>query len=297
MKFQLTSWRVALLLALFALLFGFPAASASSAATSTGWVRVANLSETTPPVDVYLYSSGASSPQLVVRDIPYGGFDGYYVVNTGTYTVKMLPAGDAPSAPPVLSSSLTVQANHSYTVTALNIQGEGRQAKVLDDSLSTPAGKSLVRVIQASINQKNLTFHCSCAAGAPGNLTTNAPSGTVSSYIPIPKGTWDMTATGPTANTSLGVTLDAGTVHTEVVIDTPSGIEIENLEDAAGSGQPTIGGIDTGYGGTAGHGPGSMLPWLAAICAGVLLTLAGGLRLRRRNGAPGDHVRPEPTRM
>jgi hypothetical protein len=284
------------LCAFFALLFGIPAASMSSAATTTGYVRVGNLSETTAPVDVYLYASGDSSPQVVVRDIAYGVVSGYNQIPAGSYTVKMLTAGDAASAQPLLSASLTVQAGHSYTVAAFTVAGQGRQAKVLDDSLTTPSGKSLVRVIQASINQKDLTFHCSCAPGAAGNLMSKGTTGAVSAYIPIPANTWTMTATGPTANTSLPVTLVAGTVHTEVVIDTPSGIQIENLVDAAGSGQPPLGGIGTGFGGTAGHGPGSLLPWLAVIGAGVLLALAGGFRLRRR-GVRIDEPRPLPTRM
>jgi hypothetical protein len=76
------------------------------------------------------------------------------------------------------------------------------------------------------------------------------------------------------------VTLAAGSVHTLVALDGASGLEIANLEDAAGSGLQPVGGAETGFGGTAGHGPGSPLPWLAAIAAGSLLALTGGLRLR-----------------
>ncbi len=283
MSFRITSWRAALFLALFALLLSIPAASVSSAATSNGWIRLANLSPTTSPVDVYLYSSGVSSPQLVLRDVAYGTVSNYDPVDAGDYTVNMLPAGAAPSAQPVVSVSVTVQAGHSYTVAVLTVANLGRQAQVLDDSLTTPSGKSLVRVIQASINQKDVTFHCSCAPGAAGDITSSAPSGSVSSYAPIPAGTWTMTATGPTAKYSLPVTLVAGTVHTEVVIDTPSGISILNLLDAAGSGEPPVGGVQTGFGGTAAHGPGSALPWLAVIGAGVLLALISGFQLRRSN--------------
>jgi hypothetical protein len=49
---------------------------------------------------------------------------------------------------------------------------------------------------------------------------------------------------------------------------------------AAGANQPPIGGVATGFGGTAPHAPGSPLPWMAVIGAGALLTLTGGLRLR-----------------
>jgi len=56
---------------------------------------------------------------------------------------------------------------------------------------------------------------------------------------PIPAGTWTMTATALSSSADLPVTLTADTVHTEVVVDS------------------------TGFGGTAPHGRGSPLPWLA----------------------------------
>jgi hypothetical protein len=272
-KFQIKYRRVTMLLAVSALLLGIPAAaSAASAATGTGWVRFGNLSAGGPAVDVYLTSG--SSVTTVQRDLVYPTVLSYESVAAGTYSVAMRTAGSAASSTPLLSGSVSVQANDAYTVTAL--QGK---LKVLDDSLTAPAGQSLVQVIQAS-GQAHVTFHCSCAAGAPGDITTDAAPGSVSSYAKIPPGQWTMTATGPSANASRFVPLTANTVHTEVVFTTTSGLGILDLLSAAGD-QPTLGGINTGFGGTAPHGPGSPLPWLALIGAGVLVTLAGGVRLRR----------------
>jgi hypothetical protein len=280
---RIAPWRVVMLLAFLAFLFGIPAAASASAATNTGWVRLGNLSPTTSAVDVYVYPSGSSAATIVLRDVGYGTVSGYQVVNAGGYSVKMLAAGSAPSSNPVLSTSLTVQAGKSYTVAALSVSSSGGQAMVLDDSLTTPAGKSLVRVIQASLNQKVVKFYCSCG----GFITTNAKPGSVSSYAPIPPGNWTMTATGTTATgttakASLPVPLTADTVHTEIVLETSGGgIQVVNLLDAAGANEPPIGGVASGFGGTAPHGPGSPLPWLAVIGAGALLALTGGLRLRR----------------
>jgi hypothetical protein len=167
-------------------------------------------------------------------------------------------------------------------VAALNTSASDRQLKVLDDSLTTPKGKSLVRVIQASIHQKSVTFHCSCAPGAPGNIATDASSGSVSGYATIPPGVWTMSAKGGTATASQPIGLSAGTVHTEVVVDSNGGLAIENLTDSVGTGQPPSGGVNTGLGGTAPHGPSVPLPWLVVIGAGALLTVTGGLRLRRK---------------
>jgi Domain of unknown function (DUF4397) len=280
-KFHITPRRVIMLLAVLAFLFGIPAASAS-AATSTGWIRLGNLSPTTKPVDAYVYASGSSVPTVVLRDLGYGTVSGYQVVNAGGYTVKMLSAGSAASSTPVFSATVTVHAGRSYTVAALSVASSGGQLMVLDDSLTTPSGKSLVRVIQASLNQKVVKFYCSCG----GYITTNAKPGSVSSYAPIPPGNWTMTATGTSAKSSLPVTLTAATVHTEIVLDSSGGgIQVVNLLDAVGAGQPPVGGVATGFGGTAPRGPGSPLPWVALIGAGALLSLAGGLRLhteRRR---------------
>jgi Domain of unknown function (DUF4397) len=282
-KYRLIPWRPAVLLAFSALLVGIPASASASADTSTGWVSLGNLSQSPSPVDIYLYSSGNSSPQFVQHDVAYGTILPYQQVNAGGYSVKMRTAGSSASSNPVWSVSLTVKAGGAYTVVPLRTSAQAGQLTVIDNNLTTPQGKSLVRVIQADINQGQVTFHCSCAAGAPGNITTDAAPGNVSPQVPIPTGTWTMTATGPSAKASLPITLTAGTVHTEIVVAAPSGgIEIINLTDAAGAGQAPTGGVSTGFGGTAPHGPGSPLPWLAIVGGGMLLVLTGGWHLRRK---------------
>jgi hypothetical protein len=282
-KYRVMPWRPAVLLAFSALLVGIPAsASAAPAAASTGFISLGNLSESPSPVDIYLYSSGASSPQFVRQGVAYGTILPYQAVNPGGYSVKMRAAGSSASSNPVWSVSLTVKAGGAYTVVPLRASAQQGQLRVIDNNLATPKGKSFVRVIQADLNQGQVTFHCSCAPGAPGNITTDAAPGTVSPQAPIPSGTWTMSATGPSAKTSLPITLTAGTVHTEIVVAAPGGgIQIVNLTDAAGAGQAPTGGVSTGFGGTAPHGAGLPLPWLVLIGGGALLVLAGGWRLRR----------------
>ena len=284
MKFRVASWRPAVLLAFSALLVGIPAsASAAPAASGSGFVALGNLSENPSPVDVYLYSSGSSSPQFVRDGVAYGTILPYQAVSPGDYSVKMRTAGSSASSNPVWSVSLTVKAGGAYTVVPLRTSAQEGQLKVIDNNLATPQGKSFVRVIQAALNQQKVTFHCSCAPGTPGNITTDAAPGNVSPQAPIPSGTWTMSATSPAANTSLPVTLTAGTVHTEIVIDAPNGgIQIVNVTDAAGAGQAPVGGVSTGFGGTAPDPAGSVLPWFALIGGGALLISAGGWQLRRR---------------
>jgi serine/threonine protein kinase len=230
---------------------GHPA-SAGPPAASTGFVSLGNLSQDPTPVDVYLYSSGHSSPQFVQRGVAYGTILPYRPVSAGDYSVKMRTAGSSASSNPVWSVSLTVKAGGTYTVVPLRASAQQGQLRVIDNNLVAPKGKSFVRVIQADLNQGQVTFHCSCAPGAPGNITTDAAPGTVSPQAPIPSGTWTMTATGPSAKASLPVTLTSGTVHTEIVVAAPGGgIQIINLVDAAGPHQTPTGGASASSAGTS----------------------------------------------
>ena len=279
MKFR----RITMVLATSAVLvgMGIPAAAAafaSSATTGTGWIRLAHLSPNTPAVDVYLYAFDNSTAEIVLDHVAYGTVSPYEPVTAGDYSVAMRAAGASPTSQPVLSTTVTVAAGHAYTVAGMGPES-GLRLQVLDDDLTTPPGQALVRVIQASLKQQVVNVSLGSTV-----LAASLKFATVSSYQAVSPGTQTVTVSpdAPGAgDVTASVTLDAGTVHTLVVLDGASGLEIDNLEDASGSGQPPLGGVETGFGGTAPHGPGSPLPWLAVIAAGSLLALAGGLQLRR----------------
>ena len=228
MKFPRITRRITMLLAASALLLGIPAAataSAASATSGTGWIRLAHLSPNTPPVDVYLYSFGNSNAQIVLHHVSYGTVSPYEAVTAGDYSVAMRATGASPSSQPVLSTSVTVKADHAYTVAGMGPES-GLRLQVLDDSLTAPAGKSSVRVIQASLKEQDVKFHCSCAPGAAGDIVTKASFASVSPYAAIPPGTWTMSAiVGGTTKGTLPTTLGAGTVHTMVVLDGTNGLE------------------------------------------------------------------------
>jgi len=276
--FRRITRHITVLLAAMALLLGVPAtaALASSATTGTGWIRLAHLSPNTPPVDVYLYSFGNSNAQIVLHHVAYGTVSPYEAVQAGDYSVAMRGAGASATSQPVLSTSVTVKAGKAYTVAGMGPKS-GLRLQVLDDDLTTPSGKGEVRVIQASLKQQTVKVTCGGQLIVP-----KVTFGNTSSYVAIPPGTWTMKAIATTTSASQVVPVSAGTVHTLVVLDGSNGLELTSLEDAAGAGQPPVGGAGTGFGGTAGHGPGSALPWAALIGAGLLATVAGGLRLRRR---------------
>ncbi len=96
MKFPRITRRITMLLAASALLLGIPAAataSAASATTGTGWIRLAHLSPNTPAVDVYLYSFGNSNAEIVLHHVAYGTVSPYEVVTAGDYSVAMRASG------------------------------------------------------------------------------------------------------------------------------------------------------------------------------------------------------------
>jgi Domain of unknown function (DUF4397) len=281
MRFTRLVRRIILLAALPLLLFAIPAAAVAtaSAATTTGWIRLAHLSPNTPAVDVYLYSFGDSSAQIVLHHVAYGTVSPYEQVPTGDYTVAMRAAGATATSAPVLSASVDVVAGHAYTVAGLGPES-GLRLQVLDDQLSTPSGKALVRIIQASLKQSVVSVKWGGDV-----LNGSLKFGSVSSYQTVSPGTATLTVSGGGDTSTTSVPLAAGTVHTLVVLDGAKGLQIDNLLDAAGSGIDPAGGAGTGFGGMAPRAPSSPLPWLAAIGAGLVLTAAGGLRLRRVSAA------------
>jgi hypothetical protein len=277
-NFRDATRRLLMLLAASALLLGIPAAAtahASSATTGTGWIRLAHLSPNTPAVDVYLYSFGDSNAMIVLHHVAYGTVSPYEPVHAGDYSVAMRAAGASAGSQPVLSTSVTIAAGHAYTVAGLGPES-GLRLAVLDDDLTTPSGQAEVRVIQASLKQQVVSVSLGSAT-----LASGLKFGTVSRYRVVTPGTLTVPVSAAGADANSSVTVAAGTVHTLVVFDGASGLETVSLEDASGSGKPPLGGVSTGLGGTAPHGPGSPVPWLVAIGAGSLLALTGGMRLRR----------------
>jgi hypothetical protein len=163
----------------------------------------------------------------------------------------MRAAGASAASQPVLSTSVTIAAGHAYTVAGMGPES-GLRLQVLQDDLTTPPGRAEARVIQASLKQQVVSVSLGSAT-----LANGLKFATVSKYQVVSPGTMTVTVKAVGANANSSVTLAAGTVHTLVVLDGASGLEVVNLEDASGSGQPPAGGVSTGLGGTAPHGPGS----------------------------------------
>jgi hypothetical protein len=263
-----------------------PAVSASasttgSAATGTGWVRCAHLSPNTPAVDVYLYAFGTTANPTILRHVSYGNVSDYMAVKGGQYTVAMRGAGAPASSAPVLSKSFAVAAGKSYTIAGVG-PANGLRLQAFADQLTAPAGKTLVRVIQASLKEHNVTV--SYDSDVLANKLAFASS---TNYQAIDAGSGTVKFASSGSDTSAAVKLSADTVHTIVVLDGANGLKVDDLTDAAGSQVAPAGAAQTGFGGMAPR-PVSPAPWLWTVAAGALLALAGFASLRRtRSGHTG----------
>src|SRR5690242_1150196 len=255
-------------------------ATAASAATahhsSTGWIRLAHLSPNTPPVDVYLYSFGNSHAMVVLHHVAYGTVSPYEKVTAGEYTVAMRGLGASPTSQPVLSTSVQITPGGAYTVAGMG-PANGLRLQVIPDRLTTPPGKSLVRVIQASLRYQKITVDANHRTLAKSLIFAH-----VTDYVSTPPGSFDVHFAGMGAKGSQNVALAAGTIHTLVVLDgSHNGLQIANLEDAAGSAVAPSGGADTGLGGTAPAPAGSPVLWVSLVAAGALIATAGAYRMRK----------------
>jgi hypothetical protein len=188
--------------------------------------------------------------------------------------VAMRAAGAASSSKPVLSRSFTIAAGKSYTIAGVG-PANGLRLQAFADQLTAPAGKTLVRVIQASLKEHNVTVTYDS-----DTLANKLAFASATNYQAIDAGSGTVKFSSSGSDTSAPVELSADTVHTIVVLDGSDGLKVDDLTDAAGSKVAPAGAAQTGFGGTAPK-PDSPAPWLLTMGAGALLALAGFASLRR----------------
>jgi len=277
---RITALAIVLGLGVLALLAG-PADSATRHAEAAKGAQItvyaaASLTNVFPAIDSHeKYSFGGSKAVTILHHVAYGTVSPFEKVSIGEYTVAMRLAGKPAGSPPVLSTSVHIDLGNAYTVAGLG-PASGLRLAVLHDQLTTPKGKSLVRVIQASLRDHRVTV----TAGRQV-LAQHLAFGNVTSYVTARPGTWTVHVSGAAGMATQPVTLTAGSIHTLVVLDGTSGLMIDNLMDAAGSAAAPQGGAATGRGGTAPVPEPSPAPLAAAIAAGVVCAAAAAYWLRR----------------
>jgi hypothetical protein len=250
-----------------------PAASAAPLAAQDGWVRIAHLSPQAPAMDMYLYPFGDPAHPTVLKDVGYGDVSAYMTLAPGQYTVAMR-GFDAPAASrPALVSSFMVSAKTAYTVAALG-PDPGLRVEVLKDQMTAPRGKTLVRVVQASLKESSVSVSYGSTL-----LTQQLNFGSATPYAAVAPGVHsvNVTASGAHATTPFGLAAD--TVHTIVVLDGSTGLKTADLTDAVGTKVMPAGAAATGFGGTAQSPPAGVAPWLLVLLSGGLFAVAGAVGL------------------
>jgi Domain of unknown function (DUF4397) len=260
-----------------------PASAATAQAASTsqvGWVRLAHLSPNTPPVDVYLYPFGNASAQIVLKHVAYGTASTYESLKPGLYLVAMRAAGAASGSSPVISTEVSVTAGQAYTVAGLGPYS-ALTLDVLNDQLDVPTGHAGVRVIEASLAAPEVTI----TAGTD-KIATNLHFPSVTGYQTVEPGSWTVKVATQTAAATSKITLASDSTHTFAVLDGNGGVpRLLDLGDAAGAATLPIGGVQTGFGGTAdkpaGSGAETEAVWVTLLALGAGTGLFAAFRLRR----------------
>jgi hypothetical protein len=260
------------------------AAPGASASPRFGWVRLAHLSPNTPPVDVYLYSFGNPKAMVVLRHVAYGQVSPYERVAAGEYTVAMRSAGARAGSKPVVSATVDVMAGGAYTVAGLG-PASGLRLQVLHDRLTTPKGKALVRVIQASLRPPRVTVRLGGLL-----LARDLPFGSFTGYHAIRPGPVRVRAVGRSDHATAAEHLSASGVYTIVILAAHGRLMIDCLMEAAGSRVMPVGAPPMGLGGTAARPGWPLLPGAITGAAGLAAAAGGYARIRRRR-RPAAHAR------
>lgn len=244
------------------------------AAADTTYLRLAHLSPDTPEVDVYVASiADPGTSMVVLRGVAYGVVSEYQVLAGGQYTVSMRPAGAAESTPPVIATTLEAAAGSAYTVAGVGTFADLGLSVLTDDLSLPPDGKGRARVIQAAASNPTLDIS---VQGGP-TLGRDVEFASTTPYSDVDAGQWVLQVSADSqAVSELPITVDAGSVYSVLILDTPTGVSAVIQVDATAAGVVPAGGVDTGGGGLA---AGSQAADLASTDTPASSTRAGILLL------------------
>ncbi len=303
-----------LLVAAVAVVFALPATAALPAAATTpapatgdqASLRLAHLSPTTRPMDVYATPFNGDQTVLL-EGVGYGAMSDYIRTAPGSYVFSWRAAGASADSAPQLTMSAVLEPGAAYTVAGIDA-GRDVRSVLIDDDLTPPAaGEARVRFIHADSDAGSVDLQ---AVDGPV-IVRDAEFASVTGYASVPAGPWilDVVSEQVPAGAAMSVNLQPGSVSTLLLLesDSPTGdltaiVDSGGLTpigdasamsltmDAAGApAAPDIGGVATGAGGTAAPTPiglavsGAVV--LAAVLAGVAVILAGAKLLRRARPA------------
>ena len=256
----------------------------AAGAAEGGLLRLAHLSPDTPPGDVYVDSVADPSVRLTFPGVSYGTVSDYMELPTGTYAISMRSLGAAPDSPPILSTTVQVEAGSARTVAGVGPFSDVGLEVLEDDLALPPSGQARVRVVSAAATAPMLD---ASAGGTP--IADGLAFAEAGDYTTVPGDVGRLQVTVDGGPTELPLDLAAGSVYSLVVLDRPGGgLTVRTVLDAAGAGSVPTGGVEAGAGGSAGQ---ELEPVVVAGAVGLtVLTGAGLLLARRPRRGPGRHA-------
>jgi hypothetical protein len=251
----------------------FLAQPGRASAAGGAYIRLAHLVPDNIPCDMYIQVSSVNGKVLKsLPSVAYGTVSDYQLLPVGTYAVSMRKPGDPVSAPPVLSTSVTVAEGHAYTVARIGAPGKA-EARVIDDDRTLPAGnQAKVRVVQAAQRTLDVTVTDGTT------IARNVAFATATGYQGVDAG--DRTLRVQPAGgqpTNVRATVAAGSVYSLLVLEGANGALTAQLRtDAKREGAVPRGGVETGAGGSQRTDPVPVLVgglMLLLLCGAALSTL------------------------
>jgi hypothetical protein len=257
------------------------ALSTPALAATDAYVRLAHLSPDTPNVDVYVSSVANPKDSFVVPGVGYGAVSPYRALAPGSYVVSMRGAGAAADSPPVISATVDAKAGQAYTVAGTGLSASLGLTVLSDQLALPPADKAAVRCINGSVSASSVDL------GQAGKQpwATGVKFATTTPYTDVSLGTWTLHVSAPgKPAVDLPVTIDANSTYSVVLLDKKGAFTAQLIRDSAGSQVVPVGGVETGFGGTAPSDPVALLAFgTAAVALGGVfaLTLVAGVRRAR----------------
>jgi hypothetical protein len=195
------------LFALFLLTVALMAGCGGNDTSGVTFLRVLHASPDAPNVDVLVDNA------LTLSNVAYPTASNYLTISAGTHNIKINVAGTSTT---VISVSPALAKDGYYTAIAANFVASIQPLLATDDSSAPPAGQVRLRVIHAAPDAGPVDILVNNQV-----VLSNVPFATISSYLTVPAGTYDVkvNATG-TAVTAIETTITAvaGNNYTAVAI-------------------------------------------------------------------------------
>lgn len=187
-------------------------------------VRFVNMASGYASLDVY-----KTSDTTLATAVTSDQASTYSSVAAGTYTFQLKRAGSAATSS---TTAFSVSQDNSYTLLAFTSQN-ALQTVVLNDGQDAPAsGSAKFRAINLSPEAGNLDVYVNPPGTALKDVSpvvSSVGGKTISSYVSITKGTYQVQVTGAGDKTDLrlnipSLVLDDGNIMSLVLTSTPGGV-------------------------------------------------------------------------